>query len=88
MEIFNIPSEHRLVLLTSSRGPLAAMTALDVMWVSFYAIGLLLGAILFISAIRKWIHNSILSFVFKFIAYAMFMLGSFLMVLVIATWPN
>jgi hypothetical protein len=88
MEIFNILSEHPLVLLSSSRGPLSALSSLDVMWVSFYAIGLLLGAILFISAIRKWIHNSILAFICKFIAYAMFMFGSFLMVLVVATWPN
>ena len=88
MEIFNITSEHPIVLLSTSRGPLSTLSALDVMWVSFYAIGLLLGAILFISAIRKWIHNSILAFICKFVAYAMFMLGSFLMVLVVATWPN
>ena len=88
IDIFIIPSEHLLVLLSASRGPLAALSALDVMWVSFYAIGLLLGAILFITAIRKWIHNAVLASLFKFIAYAMFMFGSFLMVLVIATWPN
>lgn len=74
--------------LSASRGPLAMMSSLDVMWVSFYSIGLLLGAILIISAIRKWIHNPILAFIIKLVAYAMFMVGAFLMVLVIATWPN
>jgi len=74
--------------MSASRGPLSMMSALDVMWVSFYSIGLLLGAVLIISAVRKWVTIPILSFLLKFVAYGMFMIGSFLMVLVIATWPN
>lgn len=77
-----------ITYLSTARGPLAAMSALDVMWVSFYSIGLLLGAILVISAVRKWVNNAVLGFTLKLVAYAMFMFGSFLMVLVIATWPN
>ncbi|MGN7476487.1 DUF2768 domain-containing protein [Solibacillus silvestris] len=76
------------LLLNSARGPLASMHSLDVMWVSFYSIGLLLASILIISAVRKWVHNAFLSFLFKFIAYAMFFIGTLLMVLVILTWPN
>lgn len=64
------------------------MNALDVMWVSFYSIGLLLGAILVISAVRKWIKIPLVATLLKLCAYGMFMFGSFLMVLVIATWPN
>lgn len=64
------------------------MSALDVMWVSFYSIGLLLGAVLIISAVRKWVQMPVLSTILKLVAYGMFMVGSFLMVLVIATWPN
>jgi hypothetical protein len=75
-------------LLSTARGPLASLSALDVMWVSFYAIGLLLGAILVITAVRKWIHQPIIAFFVKLIAYGMFLVGSFLMVLTIATWPN
>ena len=74
--------------LSTSRGPLSMMPALDVMWVSFYSIGLLMGAILIISAVRKWVRIPVISFLLKFVAYGMFMIGSFLMVLVIATWPN
>ena len=76
------------ILLTASRGSLAMMSALDVMWVSFYAIGLLLGAILVMTAVRKWIRIPVLSTLVRLVAYGMFMIGSFLMVLVIATWPN
>lgn len=64
------------------------MSSLDVMWVSFYSIGLLLVAVLIISAVRKWVRIPVISFLLKFVAYGMFMIGSFLMVLVIATWPN
>ncbi len=74
--------------LSTSRGPLSTMSALDVMWVSFYSIGLLLSAVLIISAVRKWVRIPVISFLLKFVAYGMFMIGSFLMVLVIATWPN
>lgn len=76
------------ILLSASRGPLASMHALDVMWISFYSIGLLMGALLIISAVRKWINNPILATIIKLVAYLMFLIGSFLMVLVIATWPN
>ena len=75
-------------VLLAARGPLAHMAALDVMWVSFYAIGLLLCALLLISAVRKWIQNFFMAFILKFVAYGMFLIGSFLMVLVIATWPT
>lgn len=78
---------HASVLLTA-RGPLASMHALDVMWVSFYSIGLLVGAIVVISAVRKWVNNAVLSVIFKLMAFGMFFVGSFLMVLVVATWPN
>ena len=74
--------------LSTSRGPLSTMSSLDVMWVSFYSIALLLGAVLIISAVRKWVRIPVISFLLKFVAYGMFMIGSFLMVLVIATWPN
>lgn len=75
------------VLLTA-RGPLATMHALDVMWVSFYSIALLIGAVVVISAVRKWVKNSALSIILKLIAYVMLFSGAFLMVLVVATWPN
>lgn len=78
---------HALSLL-SARGPLASMHALDVMWVSFYSIGLLIAAVLVITVVRKWVNNVALSFLFKLVAYGMFFVGSFLMVLVVATWPN
>ena len=38
------------------------MHALDVMWVSFYSIGLLLASLLIISAVRKWVHNVLIIF--------------------------
>lgn len=75
-------------MLAASRGPLASMHALDVMWISFYSIGLLLVSILLISAIRKWVHNALLSFILRLIAFGMFLIGTLLMVLVIFTWPN
>ncbi|ATP42380.1 hypothetical protein CSE16_05865 [Solibacillus sp. R5-41] len=76
------------LLLASARGPLDTMSALDVMWVSFYSIGLLLFSVIVISAVRKWVHNTFLSFIFRLIAFGMFLVGSILMVLVIFTWPN
>ena len=76
------------LVLNSARGPLATMHALDVMWVSFYSIGLLLASLLIITAVRKWVHNIALSFLFKLIAYVMFFIGTLLMVLVVLTWPN
>lgn len=77
-----------MFILSSARGPLASMHALDVMWVSFYSIGLLIVSVLLISAVRKWVNNALLSFILKFIAFVMLALGSFLMVLVVATWPS
>lgn len=75
-------------VFASARGPLASMHALDVMWVSFYSIGLLLVSLLIISAVRKWVHNVFLSFLLKLVAYVLFFIGTLLMVLVIVTWPN
>ena len=80
------PLPHLLV--NSARGPLASMHALDVMWVSFYSIGLLFISIVIITAVRKWVHNGFLSFLLKFVAYVMFFIGTLLMVLVVLTWPN
>ena len=71
----------------NARGPLASIPALDVMWISFYSIGLMLVSILIVSAVRKWVHNAFLSIIFRLIAYAMFLIGTILMVLVVATWP-
>lgn len=77
-----------MFILNAARGPLASMHALDVMWVSFYSIGLLIVSVLLITAVRKWVSNVIFAFILKFIAYAMLAFGSFLMVLVVATWPS
>ncbi|MCT6923146.1 MULTISPECIES: DUF2768 domain-containing protein [Bacillales] len=76
------------LLLNTARGPLAHIPALDVMWISFYAIGLLFFSVVIISATRKWVNNVFLSFIFKLIAYIMLATGAFLMVLIVATWPN
>ena len=83
-----IMESSSFLVLASNRGPLASMHALDVMWVSFYSIGLLLASILVISAVRKWIHNAFLAFILRLVAFVMFLIGTFLMVLVIFTWPN
>lgn len=77
-----------LFVLNSARGPLASMHALDVMWVSFYSIGAMLVSVLLLSASRKWIKNGFLSFIIKLFAFLLFILGSFLMVLVVFTWPS
>ncbi|CAM5181380.1 hypothetical protein UACE39S_02580 [Ureibacillus acetophenoni] len=77
-----------LFLLNTSRGPLASMHALDVMWISFYSIGAMLVSVLILSATRKWIKNAVLSFIIKLFAFILFILGTFLMVLVVFTWPN
>ncbi|MEG0384616.1 DUF2768 domain-containing protein [Bacillus cecembensis] len=76
------------LIVASARGPLDAMGALDIMWVSFYSIGLLLLSVIMISAVRKWVHNAFLSFILRLIAFGMFLIGSILMVLVVFTWPN
>jgi hypothetical protein len=75
-------------VLASSRGPLASMHALDVMWVSFYSIGLLFLSTLLISAVRKWVHNAVFAFILRLIAFGMFLVGALLMVLTVLTWPN
>ena len=69
-------------------GPLASVPALDVMWISFYSIGLMMVSILIVSAVRKWVHNTFLSIIFRLMAFAMFFIGTILMVLVVATWPS
>ena len=84
----NVFQQISTLSLLSARGPLATMHALDVMWVSFYSIGLLIGAVVLITVVRKWVNNVALSFLFKLVAYGMFFVGSFFMVLVVATWPN
>ena len=71
----------------NARGPLASVPALDVMWISFYSIGLMMVSILIVSAVRKWVHNAFLSIILRLIAFAMFLIGTILMVLVVATWP-
>lgn len=76
------------LVLASARGPLASMHALDVMWVSFYSIGAMLISVLIVSAVRKWVKNGFLSFIIRLIAFALFTIGSILMVLVVFTWPN
>ncbi|MGN7117366.1 DUF2768 domain-containing protein [Lysinibacillus odysseyi] len=78
--------DHSIFVL-NTRGPLAAMPAMDVMWVSFYSIALMLVAVLIVSAVRKWIHNGVLSFIFRMVAFGLFLIGTILMVLVVATWP-
>lgn len=78
---------HNFTLL-SARGPLADMHALDVMWVSFYSIGLLAVAMLVVMANRKWVKNGCLYSIIQLAAFLMFLLGTFLMVLVVFTWPS
>lgn len=78
---------NSLAILTA-RGPLASVPALDVMWISFYSIGALLVSMLIVSATRKWVNNAILSFISHVFAFMLFLAGSLLMVLVIATWPS
>ncbi|WP_052124012.1 DUF2768 domain-containing protein [Ureibacillus manganicus] len=77
-----------LFVLNTARGPLASMHALDVMWVSFYSIGAMLVSVLILSATRKWIKNAFVSFFVKMFAFLLFLVGSFLMVLVVFTWPS
>ena len=68
-------------------GPLAHMPSLDIMWVSFYCLGLMMVSILLIYLGRNKIKNGFLRAINNLIAYVLFGLGSFLMVLVVATWP-
>ena len=83
----NVLQAMQQITLLSTRGPLAAMPALDVMWVSFYSIGALMVSMLIVTATRKWIHNAFLSFISHVFAFVLFLAGSLLMVLVVATWP-
>jgi len=75
-------------LIVNTRGPLAHISALDAMWVSFYSIGLLLASSLVVMATRKWVKNGVLSFLIHVIAFGMFIVGTILMVLVVLTWPG
>lgn len=68
-------------------GPLAHLPALDVMWVSFYCIGFLIVSIGLIYFGRNKISNAFLRTIVNLIAYILFGLGTFLMVLIVATWP-
>lgn len=74
--------------ILSARGPLAKMSSLDIMWVSFYSIAAMLIAALLVTATQKWIKNSFLSLIIRFIAFLLFIFGAILMVLVIFTWPS
>jgi hypothetical protein len=68
-------------------GPLAHLPALDVMWVSFYCIGFLIISIGLIYLARNKVSNGFLRTIVNLIAYILFGLGTFLMVLIVATWP-
>lgn len=72
----------------NARGPLADMHALDVMWVSFYAIGLLAASMLVVFANRKWVKGGCLYSLIQMVAFLMFLAGTFLMILVVFTWPS
>lgn len=83
----NVHSFNPTLTLLSARGPLADMHALDVMWVSFYSIGILAVAMLIVMANRKWVKNGCLYSLIQLVAFLLFLLGTFLMVLVVFTWP-
>ncbi|QDQ02078.1 DUF2768 domain-containing protein [Lysinibacillus fusiformis] len=68
-------------------GPLAHMPALDIMWVSFYCIGFMIISVGLIYLGRNKISNGFLRIIINLIAYILFGLGTFLMVLIVATWP-
>lgn len=68
-------------------GPLAQMSALNVMWVSFYSIASMMISMGLIYFVRSKVKNVFFSSIIKLIAYVLFGIGSFLMVLVVATWP-
>lgn len=77
-----------ITYILSARGPLASMSSLDVMWVSFYSIAAMLVAALMVTAAQKWINNALLSLLVRLIAFLLFIFGAILMVLVIFTWPK
>lgn len=68
-------------------GPLAQMSSLNVMWVSFYSIASMMISMGLIYFVRSKVKNAFFSSIIKLIAYVLFGIGSFLMVLVVATWP-
>ncbi|MFF2793203.1 DUF2768 domain-containing protein [Lysinibacillus xylanilyticus] len=68
-------------------GPLAHLPALDIMWVSFYCIGFLIISVGLIYLARNKVSNGFLRTIVNLIAYILFGLGTFLMVLIVATWP-
>ena len=68
-------------------GPLAHMPALDIMWVSFYCIGFMIISVGLIYLGRNKISNGFLRTIVNLFAYILFGLGTYLMVLIIATWP-
>jgi len=68
-------------------GPLAHLPALDVMWVSFYCIGFMIISVALIYLARNKVSNVFLRTIVNLIAYILFGLGTFLMVLIVATWP-
>ncbi|KMY33302.1 NAD(FAD)-dependent dehydrogenase [Lysinibacillus xylanilyticus] len=63
------------------------MPALDIMWVSFYCIGFLIISVGLIYLARNKVSNGFLRTIVNLIAYILFGLGTFLMVLIVATWP-
>ncbi|MFF2177415.1 DUF2768 domain-containing protein [Lysinibacillus sp. NPDC058147] len=68
-------------------GPLAHLPSLDVMWVSFYCIGFMIISVGLIYLARNKVSNVFLRTIVNLIAYILFGLGTFLMVLIVATWP-
>ncbi|QQP14023.1 DUF2768 domain-containing protein [Lysinibacillus agricola] len=68
-------------------GPLSHMPALDVMWISFYCIGSLIISVGLIYLARNKVSNGFLRTIVNLFAYILFGLGTFLMVLIVATWP-
>ncbi|KOS63664.1 NAD(FAD)-dependent dehydrogenase [Lysinibacillus sp. FJAT-14222] len=63
------------------------MPALDVMWISFYCIGSLIISVGLIYLARNKVSNGFLRTIVNLFAYILFGLGTFLMVLIVATWP-
>jgi len=57
------------------------------MWVSFYCIGFLIISVGLIYLARHKISNVFLRTIVNLSAYILFGLGTFLMVLIVATWP-
>lgn len=64
------------------------MAPLDVMWVSFYCIIFMVISVGLIYLGRHKISNGFIRTIVNLTAYILFGLGTFLMVLVVATWPS